>query len=234
MKSLASYFLSVVFVLSFSENVFPSEHDEQLHSKPNSGDEDGAAKPHLLQRGPNEFTFWSGVSFDSPSGMFLGVTEDRAFFVASLQYARMLAANKYVGLAYTIDAIPLAIVTNNPGRRTISVTPAKRTSTAVRKAVYGVGLAPLGIKLYLVPAKRTIFFMSACAGVLSFLDEVPEPEARKVNFTFELGAGLQVATTSRWALTLGYKLHHLSNANTAFSNPGLDANIFYLGFTAFR
>ena len=44
------------------------------------------------------------------------------------------------------------------------------------------------------------------------------------------GGGVRVRVgASQWA-QLGYKYHHISNAGTAFANPGLDGNVLYAGY----
>jgi hypothetical protein len=42
---------------------------------------------------------------------------------------------------------------------------------------------------------------------------------------------VQFFTASRRSFTIGYKYHHLSNAETGTINPGIDSNIIYLGFS---
>ncbi|MCH7876291.1 MAG: acyloxyacyl hydrolase [Gemmatimonadetes bacterium] len=68
-------------------------------------------------------------------------------------------------------------------------------------------------------------------GFLYFSENVPVPNARKFNFTVDAGAGITVMARFAVGLLLGYKFHHLSNASTAKTNPGLNANLFYVGFT---
>ncbi|HEX8848104.1 MAG TPA: acyloxyacyl hydrolase, partial [Gemmatimonadaceae bacterium] len=77
-------------------------------------------------------------------------------------------------------------------------------------------------------------YLSGAAGFLWFTRNTPEPEARRLNATFELGAGLRVARGEHRALMLGWKFHHLSNAWTAPYNPGLDGNVFYVGLVRRR
>ncbi|HEX2781359.1 MAG TPA: acyloxyacyl hydrolase, partial [Gemmatimonadaceae bacterium] len=139
--------------------------------------------------------------------------------------------------AATVDAIPLAVVTNNPyytdrvvahaiSRRGERVDVLEQTG---RGPVYGFGASPLGLELF-GPRMRVVRpYFAAAAGFLWFTRNTPEPEARRLNATFELGAGLRVAHGERHALLLGWKFHHLSNAWTAPYNPGLDGNVFYLG-----
>ena len=188
---------------------------------------------HRLYKGLGELSIWSGYSFSSISGKFLALTPNRQFAVVGLGYGRILAAGNNVALAYTFDVIPVAVVTNNP-RTEIIGEGVFSTEYVRRTSVYGFGFAPIGLKFYFLQAKRVKFFASSTAGFLTFLNEVPVERARKFNFTFDFGLGMQITTGSRSALTLGFKLHHLSNAQTAEDNPGLDSGVFYFGVSSFR
>ena len=50
---------------------------------------------------------------------------------------------------------------------------------------------------------------------------------------YGLGLGVRFFFSPKQALTLGYKLHHISNANTGRSNPGMDSHVVYAGFSFF-
>ena len=116
----------------------------------------------------------------------------------------------------------MALITKNP--RTEIIGEGIFSTEYVReKSVYGFGMAPVGFKLYFLQTQRVKFFTNGSCGFLTFLHEVPVEEARKFNFTFDFGLGAQITAGSHWALTFGYKLHHMSNAKTAESNPGLDS-----------
>jgi hypothetical protein len=192
-----------------------------------------------LNKGMNQLSVWGGISFDSPAGNFLGLVEDRQFFIVGLRYGRIVAAGRGIALAYVFDVIPIAVVSNNPkivnGHRIVRD---DRTvdfhQALIREPVYGAGLSPIGLQIYFFREKRVKLFANGSTGFLTFFREVPLPDARKFNYTFEFGGGVQVVTWSRWTVSLGYKFHHLSNANTAAANPGLDANIFYMGLSIFN
>jgi len=54
--------------------------------------------------------------------------------------------------------------------------------------------------------------------------------SRSFNFTWEFGGGLLWEYHSRHWIEAGYRFHHLSNMDTADENPGLDANLIYVGW----
>ena len=180
---------------------------------------------------------WAGASFYSPGGNFLGGETDRDLFIAGVRAETMIHSGAHYALAVTMDAIPLAIVTRNPyytGRVVASARTRRGTHIDVleqrgRGPVYGFGANPLGLEL-LGPRVHSLRpYVGAAGGFLWFTRNTPEPEARRLNATFEAGGGLRVARGDHRSLLVGWKFHHLSNAWTAPYNPGLDGNVFYVG-----
>lgn len=182
-----------------------------------------------IEKNTNEFSVWGGGSFDSPT--LIGTTEDRKFFITGLRYGRVLATSERVAFEYTVDVIPAAVVFQPEGSRFTNVG-ADRGSASI----YGAGIAPVGLKLYFRRQKRVKPFVDGSGGFLYFREPVPVniPGATKFNWTFDFGGGIQVSTGERRAITVGYKFHHISNAGRSEINPGLDANLFYVGFSIFR
>jgi hypothetical protein len=129
---------------------------------------------------------------------------------------------------YTLDLIPLAMVTRNP------TTPLNFIDTFPRRTVefetrYGIGAAPIGLRAGVQPIDRLFVFASGSLGVLFFEGAVPTAGASSLNFTFDFGGGVEILLTDRLSITGGYKLHHLSNGNLALENPGIDSNVYYFG-----
>ena len=58
---------------------------------------------------------------------------------------------------------------------------------------------------------------------------------QQFNFTAQFGGGVQLLNSSRRvSLYLGYKYHHISNANLDTTNPGLGSHTLFLGVSLFR
>src|SRR2546425_9411607 len=95
-----------------------------------------------IQKRWNEFGIWGGISFDSPT--LIGKTPDARFGNIGLRYGRVLAASKTVAFEWTIDAVPLALLSNN--RFTAVPSGSGFVITQTRKTVYAWGLAPIGLK----------------------------------------------------------------------------------------
>jgi len=228
-------------------NIFPDSRN-----LPGAGPDD-----YHLKRGLNIFSVWGGGSVTSPT--LLGSVGEARFALLSFQYGRVLAADSRFALAYTFDAIPLAVASYPD----FNVTRVRRESflfrvEKVRRTVYGAGLSPLGLQLYLRPQSRIRPFAGASGGFLYFKDPTPKftdtrfnpnsdfgediqsfsrtPQLnnKHLNLTLNFGGGLQVSARPRQAFTFGYTYHHFSNANRVPNDPGFDAHVFHMGYSFFR
>lgn len=174
---------------------------------------------YALLEGTNEFGLWVGGSPDSTRS--IGKTEDRRLLLVALRYGRVLAAWESTSLEYTLDIFPAAVVfVPEDARRS-------------RSTIYGAGISPLGLKLNFGQQSWIKPFVGASVGFLYFEDDVPVPRSSRFNFTPEIGLGLQFFLNPKNAVTVGYKFHHISNANTGRRNPGMDSHVFYAGFSFF-
>ena len=179
----------------------------------------GPAGGYALVKGTNEFGLWAGGSPDTSE--FIGKVEDRQLVLVALRYGRILAAWESLSFEYTFDIFPAAWVFE-PGR-------VRRGSSTT----YGAGLSPLGFKLIFGQQSRIKPFVAASVGFLYFERDIPVPRSSRFNFTPEIGFGMQFFLAPKRAVTLGYKLHHISNANTGRRNPGMDSHLIYAGFSFF-
>ena len=178
-----------------------------------------ASASYVLARGTNEFGLWAGGSPDSSE--WIGAAEDRNLFLLGLRYGRVLAAWDSLSLEYTLDVFPVALVFEPDDARRGSST------------IYGAGLSPLGFKLNFGQQSRIKPFVALSFGFLYFEKETPVRNSTHFNFATEIGLGVQFFVAPRHAVTLGYKLHHISNAGIGDRNPGLDSHLFYAGYSFF-
>jgi opacity protein-like surface antigen len=72
--------------------------------------------------------------------------------------------------------------------------------------------------------------VNGTAGVLYFSQQVPVSGSSQFNFAVSWGAGVQLWHSGSQSISLGYKFNHISNANSAARNPGVDSNVFYAGY----
>jgi hypothetical protein len=180
------------------------------------------------ERAANEFGVWSGGSWDSSS--LVGRVEDARLGLLALRYARVVARGDNLALKYTLDAVPYAVL-SYPSE---FVEPPGQGARPVRRRITGAGLSPVGFQLNFRRRERLQPFAQASGGFLYFGEPVPQAGGAQFNFTADFGAGLQYKTGPRRAWTFGYRHQHISNGYRAVTNPGFDANIFYVGYSIFR
>ena len=171
---------------------------------------------------------WGGMSYDSPTDMLLGATPGRDFHEVAFRITWRLVDVNRTRVDYTLDLIPLAVLTRNP-TTTIGVLNAFPTRTLQLESRYAIGAAPIGLRVGIQPLDRLFVFASGSLGVLFFEAAVPTAGASSFNYTFDIGGGVEIVLTERLSITGGYRLHHLSNGNLALENPGVDSNIYYFG-----
>jgi hypothetical protein len=172
----------------------------------------------------NEFGLWAGYS---PHSFVLeGTSLHRHLLLLNLQYARTLGAKGPFSLKYTADLIPVALETQPTTYYIVHHKVLKNTAGTV----FGAGANPLGFQVNF-GRKKIQPFANSSIGFLYFTRQVPAPNSSQFNFTFNFGGGIQLFAASRRSFTVGYKYHHLSNADTGIINPGIDSNVIYVGFS---
>ena len=185
----------------------------------------------------NEFGIWGGYSFDSPH--VFGVSSDRRLGLLALRYGRTIHSWQNISLEYTVDIFPLVLVdqptilsiyTPGPPPETIYV-------DSGREAVYGGGVNPIGLKLNFRQQRRFEPFLGSSVGLVVSTRPIPldVPGEDQFNFTFDFQAGLERFNSTRSrAWFFGYRYQHISNAYRSSINPGMDGNIFFVGYSFFK
>jgi hypothetical protein len=179
-----------------------------------------------MEKTVNEYGFWGGGSFSAPT--LIGKTEGTRFGLLGFRYARVLARGDSLALKYTVDAVPVAVMSFP------SFDPSTASEREVRKTITGAGLSPVGFQLNFRRRERVQPFAQGSGGFLYFGERVPNAGGAQFNFTADFGGGVQWKTGARRAWTIGYRYHHVSNGYRADVNPGFDSNLFYVGFSIFR
>ena len=179
----------------------------------------------------NEFGVWGSISFDATT--WIGYTPDARFGNIGLRYGRVLAANRSLAFSWTIDAVPVAVLSV----RRFNIVPTGSGSFTVRETrdhTYGAGLSPIGVKLNFRRSKVLQPFASGTGGFLYFSKRVPVAGASQFNFTFDFGGGVEIVRDGRHAINVGYKYLHISNGYTAPINPGVDVQMISVGYSIRR
>ena len=165
----------------------------------------------------------------------LGGVPDGQLLISSFSVARSFLHWKRFRVSYFGEALPLVVAT-----RVLKVQPEwfyNRGHTDSTFVLYpigkgpdvGVGVAPVGLRLSFQLGPGISAFSEGNGGGVAFARAFPKPTARSLNFLGSAGAGLRIGRPGRRSYIVGYRFTHLSNANTAATNPGFNAHVFYLG-----
>lgn len=169
---------------------------------------------------------WVGGSLHSTT--LIAKMEGARFGLVGLQFGRILAAEDHIAVRYTADLIPAAVLAYPP------LPSGPETEEAIAPTaspVYGVGAAPVGLQ-FVYRTHRTVQpFFGGSGGLMYFPAPIPDGRGRKLNYTFDVSAGVRWVLGAHRVLTVGYRFHHLSNGFRGEINPGFDANIFFLGLS---
>jgi hypothetical protein len=187
--------------------------------------------PSAIENRRNEFGVWGAISFDAPT--WIGYSPDARFGNIGLRYGRVLAANQNLAFSWTIDAVPVAILSV----KRLTIVPTGSGSFTVQQSrdrTYGAGLSPIGLKLGFRRSQMLQPFANGSAGFLYFSKQVPVAGASQFNFTFDFGGGLDIVKDGRRAISIGYKFQHISNGYTATINPGVDIQMIFVGYSIRR
>jgi len=188
----------------------------------------------------NEFQITAGYSPESST--VIGTAQDRKFVIAGFTYAYRCWDGKNVAISYAAGVMPAAIVIQpeqfvigNPASSTADPTVINRVR-APKHSVYGFGVTPVGFVFEFAARRRIHPLIETAGGIVASTEPVPirSMDATGLNFLFYLGGGLRFQIHERGAVTLGYRFLHISNAGTTNFNPGLDNNVFYIGYSLRR
>jgi hypothetical protein len=164
----------------------------------------------------HDFQFFAGYS--PVSATLIGTTTDRQFFLAGFGYTYRCWVWAPVSISYSSELMPAAVLFE-PSH-----------------AVYGFAVTPLGFTAEFGRHHRVYPYLQTNEGIIASSEPIPinAPGATGLNFVIDVGGGVRVKTDERHAISLGYKFLHISNGFTSAFNPGVDNNVFYVGFSILR
>ena len=164
------------------------------------------------------------------NGSLQGTSNDRRLFLIGAAYNRLLTRRKLADLTFTSQVIPVAVLrepyfigTNVQAVRNFPPV------TEVRKN-YGAGASPVGIRLNFLPGKTVQPFAGIEGGFLYFSRTALSPHASQFNFTVDGRAGVEFPLPSGKAISFAYMFEHMSNADIARENPGVDCHMLTLAY----
>ena len=188
-----------------------------------------AATSDDAHRGAWQIGAYLGGARNSPNDGVLGTIPRRDHMVMGIQAGTPVLRLGPMRFNYFAQLLPLFVVADRDAARYNPALDANSIAR-LRQRSYAFGVSPFGIELASPAQRRISLFAATAGGGLIFSREFPDVTGRRTNFTLEAGGGFRVRVgVARWA-QLGYKYHHISNAGTAFANPGLDGNLVYAGY----
>jgi hypothetical protein len=170
-----------------------------------------------------------GYSWNSPR--YWGIITDRRVTMLDVALETQVVAGREWSLVHSFE-VPIALVSRQSVQGSWACWPRHPDAPCIRDTSatmsMGVGVLPLSLKLLTGAADGRRMFAHAAGGVSVFSSNMPTIDARRFNFMAEAGIGLELPPVQGRAWSMGYKYVHLSNGDSAPSNPGLDASIVYL------
>jgi opacity protein-like surface antigen len=100
-----------------------------------------------------------------------------------------------------------------------------------RRWSMGEAISPIGMQWNFRPTRKLQPFLDCHGGYMFSTKEIPVESAGSFNFTFDFGAGLELYRTRTRSVRVEYRIHHISNDNTAARNPGIDNGLFQLTYS---
>jgi len=143
-----------------------------------------------------------------------GSVIDSRMYQIEARYTRVVYSNRSVELYYLAEVIPISLVGGSP-------------ANPHRAYAYGAGGSPVGIQINLVHYRSVQPFLTSGGGFLYFDRRLFGQT--QLNFTAQLGAGMQLFISKRHSIDFGYLYHHVSNANLGNRNPGMDSHVAFVG-----
>lgn len=191
--------------------------------------------PRLLAQTPSsgsEYVTYGGhhefgalIGYSPVSGPVWGYDQNVRYSPMVLRYSFLVRSRRRWALRYAPEVTALSILHERAPSTTNPAAPVTH---------FGAGISPEGFQVVLRPGHRVQPFWSNAGGFIYYADRVLSPQGSQFMYTIDFGAGVNLFTAPRNALTLGFRYQHLSNANISYHNPGTDADTFYIGFSHFH
>jgi hypothetical protein len=166
----------------------------------------------------------------APLHVFGGVHEaGRKTGLLQLQLRRTVVRSDDHVFEWVFAVIPVELESGTP-------VPAGSTASGRlpgRSTVYGAGINPLGLSMRFGNGPWRPFW-NVSGGVRMFADRIPVPRGTRFNFTADLGVGVYRTLSSRYAVSMGVDLYHVSNGNLGEKNPGVNYLLLTMGLQPMR
>jgi opacity protein-like surface antigen len=148
------------------------------------------------------------------------------------QAQTFVAPSVFAGLTFTAQIVPVTAC--QPGTGTVNegnTIVYNYVNTCGRRWTVGEGISPVGTQLNFMPRRKEQPFVIAHGGYMYSTEPIPTTDAGSFNFTFDIGAGIEVYRSKSQSVRAEYRYHHISNHNTAEENPGIDSGLFQITYS---
>jgi hypothetical protein len=105
------------------------------------------------------------------------------------------------------------------------------TNTCSRRWNIGEAMSPVGMQWNFLPRKKMQPFLIGHGGYMYSTQPIPIDRAGSFNFTFDLGAGIELYRSHTRSIRAEYRYHHISNHETAMENPGIDNGLLQVTYS---
>lgn len=104
-------------------------------------------------------------------------------------------------------------------------------NTCGRRWTIGEAISPVGFQWNFLPRRKLQPFFIGHGGYMYSTTPIPTENAGSFNFTFDLGAGIELWQSKTRSIRAEYRYHHISNHGTAQENPGIDNGLFQVTYS---
>lgn len=104
------------------------------------------------------------------------------------------------------------------------------TLTCTRTWTVGEAFSPVGMQWNFRPRHKIQPVIIGHGGYMYTTRAIPVDYAGSFNFTFDIGAGVEVFRSRTRSIRADYRYHHISNHNTADINPGIDSGLLQVTY----
>ena len=104
-------------------------------------------------------------------------------------------------------------------------------SCSGRQWTIGEGISPIGFQWNFMTRQKIEPFLIGHGGYMYSTKPIPLSMAGSFNFTFDLGAGVEIYRNKTRSIRVEYRYHHISNHDTAMENPGIDNGLLQVSYS---
>lgn len=160
-----------------------------------------------------------------PLGYFVNnqVTPTVTTTSGGLGYPPVLCSPQTSSYSYTIQNV-------NGSGNSVTYSGTETISCSGRQWTIGEALSPFGMQWNFLPRRKAQPIVAGHGGYMYSTRPIPVAAAGSFNFTFDLGAGVELYRSKTRSIRAEYRYHHVSNKGTADTNPGIDNGLFQVTY----